>query len=347
MSVENLSDLYQRAAVLEHNAQWTEAEVLYRDLFRQELLAGNDVSRAVDALRHQAIACWHQGRSEEVEELAILSWMVAERCGYTKGAARAVNILALVRYSQTDFAEAKTLYEVARSLGTDAGDDEVIGFSCQNLGIIADITGDLREARTLYLEAIASAVRTGAAPTAARVYNNLGITCTRLHDWMEAELYFTRGIEISEETGDFPLLALLHTNRARPLIQVREFARTRSSLAAAEAIAASLGDAGTLAEVEVYRGTIARLQSDLAAAEAHLQRALSLSAGEGMERERALAMEEVAQVRWMQGRMAEAIEQLGQAGELFRMVGSQRDLVRVEEQLVEWGASAESLAAAG
>lgn len=335
----NLDELYQRAAALERDGRWAEAEVLYRDLFDRELATNGSASRAADALRHQAIACRRQGHSEEAEELAVLSWAVAERCDYTKGAARAVNVLALVHYSRGDLKKAKQLYGVAQNMGLDSGDDELIGFSCQNLGIIAYISGDLQEARTLYLEAIASAVRSADALTAATVYNNLGLVCTDLQEWMEAELYFDRGIEIATETRNLPLSAMLHTNRAKPLIQVGEFAKAGASLAAAEAVAVCINDQATLAEIEVGRANIARLQSDFPAADAHLARVLSLTAERGLDREYALALEGIAQLRWEQEQTTEALDQLRRAGEIFRSVGWLRDAARVDARLAEWTVS--------
>jgi tetratricopeptide (TPR) repeat protein len=318
----NLDELYQRAAALERDGRWAEAEAAYRDLFDKELTANGNAPRAADALRHQAVACRRQNRFEEAEELATLSWKVAELCGYVEGAARAVNGLAATYYWQGDLARAKHLYKTAQTLGLDAGDDEVIGFSCQNLSVIEFFTGDLREARSLCLEAIASAVRSGSTRTTAGVYNNLGLICTDLREWMEAELYFDRGIEIAAENEDRALLAILHTNRARPLTKVGDFSPARASLAAAEAVAAHIGDRGTLAEIEVGRATIARLQGDFAAADAHLSRALSLSAEGGLERENALA-----------------IEALRRASEIFRSLSSVRDTARVDARLTEWTVS--------
>jgi tetratricopeptide (TPR) repeat protein len=343
----DLDELYQRAAALERDGRWAEAEILYRDLFQRELATNGSAPRAADALRHQAIACRRQGRSEEAEELAILSWTVAERCGYIKGAARAVNVLALVHYSRGDLKKAEKLYRVAQNMGLDSGDDELIGFSCQNLGIIAYISGDLREARTLYLEAIASAVRLGDALTAARGYNNLGLVCTDLKEWMEAELYFARGIEIATETRNLALSAMLQVNRAKPLIQVGEFAKASASLAAAEAVAVCIDDQATLAEIEIGRATIARLQGDRLTADAHLASVLSLTMDRGLDREYALALEGIAQLRWEQEQTAEALEQLRRAGEIFRSVGWLRDAARVEEVLAKWEVSLEAVTSAG
>lgn len=338
----SISELYQRAAALERESRWADAEILYRQLFEEELFENYSVLRAVDALRHQAIACRRQGRSEEAEEIAILSWTVAEHHGYTTGAARAVNVLAGVHYSQGDLVQAKRLYEAAHAMAVDVGDDELIGFSCQNLGVLANIAGDLREARTLYLEAIASAVRSGDVLTAASMYNNLGIVSTDLQEWMQADLYFERGIEIAAQTSDTARLAALHANRAKPLIQVGEFPQARSSLAAAETAAACIGDRGTLAEVEVSRAMMARLEQDFAAAAAHLARALSLATGSRLERERGLALEGIAQLRWDQGDREEALAQLHEAAEIFRSVEDERDAARVEALLAAWQAAEEN-----
>ena len=107
---------------------------------------------------------------------------MAQLHGAPESAARAMNMIAAIRFTQNHHQEARELYEQARLLAVDAGADELIGRPTQNAGIIENICGDLREARRLYLESIGSTVRSGDRRTTMMTYNNLGMVCADLRE---------------------------------------------------------------------------------------------------------------------------------------------------------------------
>ncbi|MFL5542913.1 MAG: tetratricopeptide repeat protein, partial [Longimicrobiaceae bacterium] len=86
-----------RALAEEQLGNWDAAARLYAQAFRSALLAGN-VERAADALRGQGRVLIREERFDEAEELVELSREIAERAGLMQSAARAINVLGIIRY---------------------------------------------------------------------------------------------------------------------------------------------------------------------------------------------------------------------------------------------------------
>lgn len=329
-----LDDMLRRAGAMERAGEWDEADALYARTFARAISERRAGSMA-DALRRQAEVRRVRRGCEEAEELAWLSFEIAERHGLGVEAARALNVAGGLCYARADFGRARELYEEALERARAVRDGELIGLACQNLGVLANIRGALLEARAFYLESVAASVRTGDRTAAMLVYHNLGMVCGDLGDWLEAELYFDRGIDLAKRAGHLPLLARLHLNRAEPLIQMSEFTRARRSLARAESLAGQVRDTEVAAGVERFRGVIARLEGSPEDAEAHLERALAMAAEAGAELERAEATGGLAMVRALQGRAAEERSLLEDALRRFRRLGASREAARVEARLRE------------
>lgn len=328
-----LAPLVEEAAREERLGNWDASAQLYARVFRRALGEGEPV-QAVNALRGQGRVRREQGRYEEAAELVELSREIAEAHGLMQEAARALNVLGIIRYAERKWSEAAELYERARELAVDLGDDELVGLVCQNLGVLSNMQGQMRDARIHYLESIASCIRSGNKRNELTIYNNLGLVCTDLREWMEAELYFDRGIEIAERIGDGAHIALLLANRADPLIRTGEFGRARETLARAEEAARTTSNRVALADVARFRGSLARAEGDHGTAMRHLDEALALAAGDGLEYERAEALAELGVLQLEQGRAGEAAESLRTAREIFRSLGALGD-ARTAERLLE------------
>ena len=329
---ESAAALRTRAAAVEREGEWSAAGAAYAALF-DAALRERDLAGVADAARGQARVLQQEERFEEADELAWLGLEVAERNGLRQAAARAVNTCAAIRYRQRDYAEARRLFEAALERALDVGDDVLIGWTCLNLGVLANIRGDLREARTRYLEGIGSFVRSGNKQNAAQVYNNLGMVCADLREWMEAEVCFDRGIEIAGRIHHVPLLAALYANRAEPLLRLGNLGKARESLDRAEELAARVDARGTLAEVARFRGMAARAEGSLGDAIAHLERALAIAREAGRQLEEAEALREMGDLRRLLGQEDEAVDALRRARGLFTRCGAQADAERVDEML--------------
>lgn len=326
------------AARAERAADWDAAFAAYQRLFWAAMETG-DTESAASALRGQSRACQQWGRFDDAEEYASLSLEIAERAGHAAAAARAVNTLAVIRFLQHDWDGAGALYTEARERARDCGDDALVGWTGQNLGVIANLRGDLRRARALYLESVAAAVRSSDATTAMAAYNSLGLVCADLEEWTESGLYFDRGLELAEQHGDVGVRATLLSNRAEPLIYIGETARALATLREAEEIAMQTGDQRTLSEVNRFRGVIARVAGEDAQAEECLTRAMDLAERAGLELERAEAIEELARLRWGQGRRGPAHATAREAQRRYAAIGAAYNATRVESLMASWAAS--------
>ncbi|CAN5799577.1 hypothetical protein BH23GEM6_BH23GEM6_02620 [soil metagenome] len=195
-------------------------------------------------------------------------------------------------------------------------------------------------ARALYLEAICSWVRSACPSVAATIYNNLGMVCADLEEWMEAEMHFLRGIEIAERSGQPLQLAHLVTGGAEPLIRMGEFETARASLVRAEALATELQDSKILADVFRFKAMIARLEGEYDEAESHLTRALEITEAARTEQELGEALEEMARLRWATQRRGKARMVLREARRVYRSVGAEQDVARLDSTLTSWAALA-------
>ncbi|MEX2582420.1 MAG: hypothetical protein WD766_04060 [Gemmatimonadota bacterium] len=319
-----------RGSTYERAGDWVAADRAYAEVYSAALSRG-DVPAVVEALRKMANARFRHAAEEEAAELAELSAEIALRSGLAAAAARAWNVLAVIRHSSGSLEIAESLYEAALEPAREADDPETVGAVCQNLGVIANIRGDCRGARLLYLEAIASFVRSGNRLAAMAAYNNLGMVCTDLEEWMEAEVYFARGIEIARQLGDFTMLAKLHSNRAEPLIRIGDFGAARRSLDAAEEFAGHSGYGRAAADLNRFRAMIERLEGDCATAESYLDRSLDVCSGDEMTLQRGEALEELARIRLAQQRAGAARVLLRESMELYRSIGAHRDVSRLQE----------------
>lgn len=323
----------ERAGALEHVGAWDSAAALYRRVFASSMKA-RKLDGVMDALYGQARMYRELQRWEEAEELVELCQIVADRADVPRMAARALNLHGVVKFSQGDMESARALYEEAVERARDAGDDQLIGYACQNLGVLANIRGDLREARLLYLESVGASVRSGDRTSAAMVYNNLGMVCTDLGEYLEAEIYFDRGLEMAEWIPDVPMLARLYANRAEPMIRVGDYLRARGSLEKADALAQPIHAASTLADIARFRGMIAAATGDLDEAERQITSSLAIADGAGLRLARAEGLEELASLHERRGDPDRAVEALRGAHASYSAIGASHDANRLSERLL-------------
>lgn len=326
--------LEDRAAMLEREGRLEDAAAAYEELFRQAAAAGA-VQWIVDSLRWHAWVRGRQRRFQEAEELAELSGEIADACGLQRESARIMNLLGTFRHEQGDLDGAYLRYSAALEQAREIGDDQLVGFICQNLGVYTNMQGDLRGARVLYLESIAGTLASEDETNLAMAYNNLGMVCTELAEWIEAEVYFDRGIEVARRLDDRAQLARLCANRAEPLIRTGEAMRGRASLEQAEQHAIACGAQSTLARIASLRALAARLEGDFSAAEAHVNAALDIARTGLLLLAEAEAMEELARLRYEQGRIGEAHSDAATARSLYRRLGAARHAAEMNVLLHE------------
>jgi tetratricopeptide (TPR) repeat protein len=332
---QTIAALGRSAAALEQRGEWDAAARAFSAQFRMAA-AERAVEEMVNAVRGGARVRYRQGRNDEAEELALLSEEVSRALGLPQAEARALNVRAMIRYSRRDLEGASTLYAQALEQARRVRDDELVGLVCLNLGVIANIRGDLLEARALYLESIAASLRSGDKVAAIGAYANLGAVCADLRDWLEAELYFDHAIEQADRLGHTPHLARLLVARAEPLIHMGELGRARATLDQAERMAGKPNDADLGVDIRRFRGMLARMEGDHAAADEHLRAALEQAEQGGFALEEAEVLAEMARLCWAGGRPADARATAEGARQRFRALGARREVEEMERLLAGW-----------
>jgi tetratricopeptide (TPR) repeat protein len=329
------TELLRLASISETAGRWAEASERFEQAFNVGL-NGFAPNLSVDALRGLARLRGRTRRFEEAEELVELSRFISLAHRLEQEAARSLSVAGLIKYWEGRFSEAHRIYAAALAEARDAGDDQLIGWICQNLGVLSNIQGNHREARLCYLESIAATVASGDDLNVTAVYNNLGMVCADLHEWLEADLYFDRGIEVARRIGDRVQLGRLCLNKAEPLIEMGDFAEAVKMLDEAERIAREIRDAGVLCEVSHFRGRIARIEKDFDAARRWLERAVDLARSEKLQLSEAEALREMALLHWDCGRRTEAYSDASEALSLFRSLGASHDAASLTLLLESW-----------
>jgi tetratricopeptide (TPR) repeat protein len=315
--------------------RWADAFAIRSELF-DRCVRHAKIGTAIPELVPQGWLLLRWDRLDAAEEMAELSLQLSRMHELRREQARSATLMGVIRHRQTDISGAEHHFREALELARDSCDDDLIAGICQNLGVLANSTGDLREARALYLEAICACVRAGNPRIAGSTFNNLGMACSDLQEWMEAEIHFLRGIEIAVRVDDRPLLALLTTGRAEPLIHTGEFDAAEATLRRAETLGLQLNDHVVLADVHRYRGMIARLRGDLATASEHLSRAARIAEESSLELEQAEIMEETAHLRRAEGRSGAAKVLLRESLHSYQHLGARSDITRVERTMEKW-----------
>ena len=313
--------LLARAEELERTGDPAAAELAYAEVFRSAWRARQPQHLAV-ALRKQAHLRCRRGAHEDARDLAVLAFEIADRMGQEGELAWAENQLAVIFHHMQRWGEARRHYQRALARAREGGDDALVGFTCLNLGVVAQMRGNLGEARPLYLESIAASTRAGESVSAAFGYNNLGLLARDRREWLDARLFFERGIEIAQRVGHENLEALMQANRAEPLIHMGELAEARASLERAAELAARTGNARAATDACRLRGVVARLEGDLAGAERHVMRALAGAESAQLRLELAEGLEELGRIRLAQGRTPLALSAVRQARDTFRELGA-------------------------
>jgi tetratricopeptide (TPR) repeat protein len=222
--------------------------------------------------------------------------------------------LGRISWRQGRFDDALRLYERARALASDLGDDELVAsvengigaLHCErgayvqarasylvaiertgqpalrgrvllNLGVLANILGDLDEARSCYSKSIDEFEKVDDAEGLALVHHNLGMVHADRSDWVAAEESYEKALAVSERLGMRQMVANVLLNRAEVLCARKRAAAALASSERALALFEELGDQGGRAEAHRWKGRALMLLADASGAKQWLQEAVRLA----------------------------------------------------------------------
>jgi tetratricopeptide (TPR) repeat protein len=163
------------------------------------------------------------------------------------------------RYRQGDLQMALDAYDQAIKLLRQAGDEEALGYTYNNIGLIYDARGEYDQALDWYQKSVAIKEKLGDQSGLATSYNNIGLIHKARGEYDQALDWYQKSVAIQEKLGDQSGLATSYNNIAfiyqawKNLTQA--VAYFEKSLAIFEAI-------GAKANAAIVRGTLAAAKKE-------------------------------------------------------------------------------------
>ncbi|MBI1880264.1 MAG: tetratricopeptide repeat protein, partial [Chloroflexi bacterium] len=116
------------------------------------------------------------------------------------------------RYRQGDLQMALDAYVQAIKLLRQTGDEEALGYTYNNIGLIHDARGDYDQALAWYEKSVAIQEKLGDQSGLATSYNNIGLIHKARGDYDQALAWYQKSVAIQEKLGDQSGLATSYNN---------------------------------------------------------------------------------------------------------------------------------------
>lgn len=304
-----------------------------RAFSRAEGLAArlNRLAEQSEALRRLAVVQRRTGQSAEARHSGVRALQAARGASRDDLAAAALNVLGAFDLEAGSLGSARTLLEEAAAIHT-AG-PQLRARVEQNLGIVANISGDFSRAFTHYRRSLRASRDAGDTQGCARAWHNLGMLGADRLRWRVAARCFRRSATLARSIGDTHLQALCVLNRTEVHLACGKIEAAQRSARHALALFTRLGALDGLAAAHRFVGVVSREIGDLHQAAANLHRARDLAAEANLPLEQAEALRELALVHEADRRNPDALRCLSDAHRLFLRVQADRDLADITRRV--------------
>ena len=346
-----LVTLRKRGQEFERLGQRMDARTLYETAL--DACESAEPSSRAQLLRWIARTHMQDSNYQKADLSAEAALRISDAASDEGGRGHAMNMLASIRWSQSDLDAAETLFLAARASAKRAGESRLAAMTALNLGAIASVRGDHAEALRYQQSSLEEARTAGHAHEVMKALNNLGLVHAQTERFVDADRAFAEALEIGRALGDLSMCIVAQLNVARLRIRQGDYDGARESCDEATSLASRLGETHAEGEGEHIYGIIARAADDEIAAERHFLRA-EIAAVTRLDRilEGETACE-LADLYRAQGRNRETLQRLNQAHGLFTQLRARRELADVgrrtaalERDFLEvvrkWGDSIES-----
>jgi tetratricopeptide (TPR) repeat protein len=273
---------------------------------------------------------WRQGRFDEALGLYERARGIAAQLGDDELLANAENGIGALHCERGAYVQARASYHVALER---TGDASLRGRILLNLGVLANIEGDLDDARARYHKSIVEFERASNEEGLALAHHNLGMLYADRSDWEAAAESYERCLTISERLGMRQMVANVLLNRAELLCAMNQPDEARSSCDRALALFGELGDQVGRAETHRWQGRALAKLGEHAAARHWLEEAVRLARQLGTPLLDAEASRDLGESYLAAGNHAEARPLLERALETFTGLGAKREAGDVMAQL--------------
>jgi tetratricopeptide (TPR) repeat protein len=291
---------------------------------------GGDARVASAATFRLGRVAWRQGRFDEALALYERARGVAAQLGDDELLANAENGIGALHCERGAYVQARASYHVALERTSDAS---LRGRILLNLGVLANIEGDLDDARARYQKSIAEFERASNEEGLALAQHNLGMLHADRRDWAAAAESYERCLAISERLGMRQMVANVLLNRAEMLCARNLPDEARSSCDRALALFGELGDQVGRAESHRWQGRALVQLGDAAAAKHWLEEAVRLARQLGVPLLEAEASRDLGAMCLASGDRDDARSWLERALEKFTGLGAKREAGEVTAEL--------------
>lgn len=251
--------------------------------------------------------------------------------GDDDGVMRCQNLLGAIAFERGELEPARTCFERARDLADRLGDRLMAARTANNLASIRHLLGDPGAASGLYREALLAYQRLGSHRGAAETYHNLALVAREAGDLEDARVAGDHAIRHASNLGDPGLMALVLTGWSETTVVAGEETLAEEALGRAEELARRAGDEAGQAEIDRVRALRWWTAGDPGRALAAAEQGRRRAAGLGIALLEAECAVLEAQALEALGRRPVAASRRGHARRLFRSLGAEGHLRRLEE----------------
>ena len=245
----------------------------------------------------------------------------------------ALNLSGAIQFELGDLTGAEDRFSNLLELARERGEEEMIGRATNNLGTIASLQGEHEQALSLYRLAIPAYQRVGQLAGLAQTSHNLGITYRDLGRWREARRQYEDAIKGARRVGDRRLGAMATAAKAELLHGRGDHRYARKAATRALDDFVDLGDElGRADSLRILAG-VALAVGDAESAAELLDEALDLARAHANPLLEAEIVEARGDLHVQGGRASLARADLEAAAAIYRRLGANERLEKVEERL--------------
>jgi tetratricopeptide (TPR) repeat protein len=182
--------------------------------------------------------------------------------------------LGNINFEKAEYKEAQQNYNQALDFANQAQDKSLIALLLNNLGIVANVTGNLMKAISLYSKAIPLYKENEDSTGLARIYNNIGMTYADEHNWEQANQFYGKSLGVTGALGLAPLKSITFLNRALALAHLNETDDAREYSYKAIRLLEDLNDELGIAEYHKIQGILEAKAQNWSESEKHFIEAI-------------------------------------------------------------------------
>ena len=220
---------------------------------------------------------WSQSKYAEAKELYEMAIPVMQKTGNMEKEAHAYQNLGNVIHCLGEYVKAKEYYEKALTISMEIGDRANEGACHGSLGIMFHSLGEYVKAKEYYEKALAISMEIGDRASELAWYGNLGLLSHYLGENVKAKEYYEKALTISMEIGDRANEGACYGGLAALFCSLGEYVKAKEYCEKALAISMEIGDRAN--EGLLYRrlGVVFLCLGEYVMAKEYYEKALEIS----------------------------------------------------------------------